>query len=435
MTANTITVEVQQLLKDALKELETSKGSIQAGIQKLLRAARMLGDDDVAIWCEIQLGNAKYVVPLASAVKSGSLPYVSLDRHLRAEIEKLVKAPTKATGKKKIGKENPESAKKVNDWDKKVKQGESHLKVLTALGLKEEIHYTTEEQAIKENEAGGGYRNIATIEEIRESLARKKSGNDGTFYQTSLNEHINYVRRVAHEKASTLYNKVAFSSTPQTSLDILRAEVDSKLLDLAPEAAEKLMIAFGSVVSEHPEEWSHALTTCRRFLEDLADVLYPPRDEQIKGRNLGKSQYINRLWAFMDDSIESESNKDLAKAHVDYLGSYLERTHKISHKGVHADLSRVEAIKAVFHTYLLVADILDYLEKKSHQGSKKLNIHTASLDELESVLGISRAMAKEIIKLRVEHGVLDTVRLATVNGIRQKTLSLAENILSFEPVK
>jgi len=316
-----------------------------------------------------------------------------------------------------------------------LKKGEAYLNALTALGLKEEIHYSSEERAIKRSEAGGGYKNIGTIDEILASLSRKKLGNDGTFYQNNLTEHINYVRRVAHDKASTLYNKVAFSSTPQTSLDILRAEVDSKLLDLAPKAAEKLMVAFRSVASEHPEEWSHALTSCRRFLEDLADVLYPPKDEQVKGRTLGKPQYINRLWAFMDESIESESNRDLAKAHVDYLGSYLERAHKLGHKGVHADLSRTEAIKAVFHTYLLVADILDYLEKGSNRGPKNLNIHTASLDELESVLGISRAMAKEIIKLRVEHGVLDIARLATIKGVRQKTLLLAEKGLSFEPSK
>jgi hypothetical protein len=61
----------------------------------------------------------------------------------------------------------------------------------------------------------------------------------------------------------------------------------------------------------------------------------------------------------MDDFVESESNRELAKAHVDYLGSYLERTHKISNKGVHASVTRIEAIKAVFHTYLMVADILD----------------------------------------------------------------------------
>jgi DNA uptake protein ComE-like DNA-binding protein len=427
----TITAEAQQLLKDALKELEAPKGSVQAGVQKLLRAARMLGDEGSATWCEIQLGNAKYAGPLASAVKSHTLEYAMLDRQFREEIEKQAKKVS--TSKKSKGKDD--SAKQLSDWEKKVTAGEKHFSALTALGLKEAMHYPREERTIKESESGGGYKNIGTIEEILASLVRKKLGNDGTYYQNSLIEHINYVRRVALEKASSLYNKVAFASTPQTSLDILRAEVDSKLLDVAPEAAEKLMIAFRSVASEHPEEWSHALTSCRRFLEDISDVLYPPKDDQVKGRTLGKAQYINRLWAFIHESIESESNKELAKAHVDYLGSYLERAHRLGHKGVHADLSRTEAIKAVLHTYLLVADILDYLKKDATRASKRLNIHTASLDELESVLGISRTLAKEIVKRRVEYGVLDTARLATIKGISQRTVSLAEQLLSFEPIK
>jgi DNA uptake protein ComE-like DNA-binding protein len=195
------------------------------------------------------------------------------------------------------------------------------------------------------------------------------------------------------------------------------------------------MIAFKSVASDNPEEWSHALTTCRRFIEELADALYPPRDEQVKDRKLGKEQYINRLWAFMDRVIESESNRDLAKAHVDYLGSYLQRTHKVSNKGVHAELMRIEAVKAVFHAYLVAADILDYMKRDSSARDKKLNIHTASVDELESVLNISRNLAKAIVRLRVDYGVLDTARLATIKGMGQKTLALAEQVLSFEPAK
>src|SRR5437870_2622346 len=123
MPITTITAEAQLLLKDALKELEAPKGSVQAGVQKLLRAARMLGDEDVATWCEIQLGNAKYVAPLANAVKSGSLIHLSLDRRIRAEIEKLAKTSTKAKRKRKTEKGKAQTAKQPNDWDKKVTEG------------------------------------------------------------------------------------------------------------------------------------------------------------------------------------------------------------------------------------------------------------------------------------------------------------------------
>ena len=430
MSISTVSVEAQQVLKEALRELESPKGRVQAGVQKLIRAARMLGEDDVAVWCEIQLGNAKYVGHLRSAVNSDAFEYYFLDNDVRKAVQELV-----GNRPPKKGRQKPAEKEKRTDWEKKVKEGESYVKALTSLGLKPEVHYTREERLIKANKAGGGYSSIGTIEDILAGLHRKKLGNDGTHYQNTLTAHINYVRRVAHEKASKLYSKVVFSSTPQTSLDILRSEVDTRLLDLVPEATEKLMVAFRSVANNHPEDWSHALTSCRRFIENLADALYPATDVEIKGRKLGQAQYINRLWAFMDGSIDSNTNRDLAKAHVDYLGSYLERVHKIGNKGVHADLSRTEAIKAVLHTYLLVADILDYLGQGEKQKPRQLNINTATLDELESMLEINRTVAKEIIKLRVARGVLDPTSLAKIKGIGPKTIAVAEKVLSFDAIK
>ncbi len=421
----TATRQAEELLRDALKELESAKGSVLTGVQRLYRAANLLGEEDISIWCEIQLGVSKYITPLKTHVDKLNKAIDDYD---------ALEAPKSIKGNRRN--DPAEKAVVGNDGEEERIYNEllGHLKVLRAVGLKEDAHYPPEELLIKADEAGGGYQNIGTIEGIYDGLTRERRGNDGTHYRTHLSNHINYVRRAAHEKASQLYKKVAFSNTPQTSLDIVKDAVDSKLLDLAPMAAEKLMIAFKSVASDSPEEWSHALTTCRRFIEELADALYPARDEQVKGRPLGKGQYINRLWAFMDSVIESESNRELAKAHVDYLGSYLERTHKLSHKGVHADLTRIEAVKAVFHAYLVAADILDYL-KRDPTTKKKLNIHTASIDELESVLNINRNLAKEIVKLRVEYGVIDTARLATVKGMGPKTVALAEKILSFEPAR
>lgn len=54
------TQEALKLLEEALGELESQKGSVLSGIQKLLRAARIVGDENVAIWCDIQLGKQDY---------------------------------------------------------------------------------------------------------------------------------------------------------------------------------------------------------------------------------------------------------------------------------------------------------------------------------------------------------------------------------------
>ncbi|PEN83196.1 helix-hairpin-helix domain-containing protein [Bacillus toyonensis] len=388
-----------KLLEESLDQLENQKGSVLTGVQKLSRAAKILDDKDTVIWCEIQLGNKQYTTDLIKLV-------TILREH--GEDERLSGDPL-------------EESYRIMDE-------------LEAKGLKDEIHFSVEELSIKLNNRGGGYKGIGFIEERYNDLVRLKRWNDGTFHKSSLITHISYVKRVAHEKVTALYTKIAYTDSAQTAFDILKNEVDDRLLDLNPELAEQLMLAFKSVSTDSPEEWSQALTTCRRFIEGLADELFPPISEEVDGRKLGKTQYINRLWAFMDNSIESKSNKDLAKAHVDILGVYLQRIHKLSNKGVHAELEREEAVKTVFHTYLMVADILKYLDPSYSTKKEQLNIHKASLDELESLLGVPRNIAKEIVKVRVREGELTPEILGKIKGVGSKTLSLAQEEFSFEPI-
>ena len=383
------------LLESALEELESSKGSVRSGVQKLYRAATLLDDEDIRIWCEIQLGDFRYTQPL---------------KDYTAKLLDLLEEETK---------------------DKR-EQVKAAAKRLQDLGLKSEVHYPLEELNEKASKSGGGYVDVAFVEETYATLTRQKRGNDGIYYVNSLISHLNYVRKAAYQRAVALYNRVAVVGAPTTSFDVLKGAIDDRLLDLHPDLAEQLMTAFRAVSSENPEEWSQALTTCRRFIEGLADALYPPKDEMVKGRALRKGQYINRLWAFMDEAIESQSGKELAKAHVDYIGSYLQKVHQLSNKGVHATLTRLEAVRAVFHTYLLAADIIDYLKAAQVSHPEQLNIHTASLDELESLLGVSRSIAKDIIRLRVEHGVIDEQLLSSIRGIGAKTLARARDSFSFE---
>ncbi|CEP35745.1 MULTISPECIES: ComEA family DNA-binding protein [unclassified Halomonas] len=373
-----------QVVEEALKELESSKGSILSAIQKLQRASSIVGDDEKRLWCSIQLADAIYVGPLKDLADF-------LVEH-----------------------QDPSTSEYQEGLSK-------HIKALGKLGLIHEVHFTNEELNIKLNSAGGGYANIGFVEERYADLVRQKSGNDGTYYKSPLNNHLNFVKKKAHELASLLYKQLKFSGTVSNCFDLLKNAVDDKLLDLNPVIAEQLMLAFKSVSTGKEEEWSQALTTCRRLIEGLADQLYPATNDKDKGRSLGQAQYVNRIWFFMDTSIESKSNRELAKAHVDFMGSWLENINKISNKGVHAELGQLEATKAVFHTYLMIADILDYLEEKPQPNNKK-DINLATIDELEALLGVNRNIAKEIFKHRIKEGGLDCASLAKVGGVGPKII-------------
>jgi competence ComEA-like helix-hairpin-helix protein len=382
--------EAMRLLDESLAANEAPKGSLLTAVQKLSRAAALLENHDIQKWCSVQLGDPQYTAPLQQLIAA-----------LQLDEGKEKNLAVKEAGKK-----------------------------LRAVGLTHEVHFPNEELNVKVDQSGGGYQSVGFIEERYADLVRLKRGNDGTYYKNHLNSHLNYVRRRAHELASELLNRLRFLGMPSNCFDILRSAVDDKLLDLNPALAEQLMLAFKAVSSSKDEEWSQALTTCRRLLEGLADAVYPANSDPSLGRVLTQAQYVNRLWAFMDVAIESDSNKALAKVHVDFLGAWMEKTNKIVNKGVHADVGQLEAVKAVFHTYLVIADILEYLKDQPKQ-SQRPNINDATMDELEALLNINRSTAKEIIKTRVAHGRLDVEILKKVAGIGTKTVEKALAEFSF----
>lgn len=389
------TGEALKILNDSIKELQSEKGSILSGVENLLHAANLLGEDDISMWCEIQLGNKDITYELKE--------YINI-------LKKTIKNNNE---------NNKEKLKKIE------------LK-LQKIGLNKKIHYTIEEIEIKQYESSGGYQNIGFVEDKYKSLIKLKKGNDGTYYISNMLENINFVKSRAYKYAIELYDKYKFSNAPQTIIDSLKKEVDDKLLDINPGLAEKLMLIFKSVSSNNEEELSQSLTTCRRFIESLADMLYPATKEKINGRLLGQQNYINRIWAFMDQSIESESNKEMAKAHVDYLGNWLQKVHKVTNKGVHTNINKLEATKAVIHIYLILADILSYLNDDINKNKASINIYEASLDELQSFLDINKTQAKEIVKMRVRKDKLEPNDLLEIRGIGVKTVNKAIDNFSFD---
>jgi DNA uptake protein ComE-like DNA-binding protein len=384
------------LIDETLKELESPKSSIASSIKKLKRAAVLLNENDIIIWCDIQLGKSEHT----SILKSLIADYV--------ENEKL---KTKA------------SEKKYQETLNKVKASS------IILGK----HIGNEELSAKSTISGGGFAEIDFIEEKYNDLVRTKRGNDDTYYKTNLQNTLAIIKSIAHKYATEIYKNHAFKELAESNFEVLKRNVEDVLFDLNPELTEKMMLAFKAVSSDSPEEWSHALTTCRRFFEQLADTLYPPSEDKLNGRALAKGNHINRLWAYMDKSIESDTNKEIAKAHVDFLGAYLKSLYKILNKGVHAGLTRLEALKSVMHIYLMCADILKYLDKKSFAKAKP-NIHNATLDELESLGNISRTIGKEIIRLRVANSILTTEILKKVPKLGSKGIKSLQDNFGFEPL-
>jgi len=147
----------------------------------------------------------------------------------------------------------------------------------------------------------------------------------------------------------------------------IRERVDDKIGRLLPSSVQKISAVYGSLLSENPENWANAVHSCRRILQDLADVLFPPTDKErtmeVEGKKrtikLGNDQYINRIMAFIQDTSDSERFTDIVGSHLAFLGNRLDGIFKAAQKGSHnIIISREEADRYVVYTYLVVGDIL-----------------------------------------------------------------------------
>ncbi|MGP5630321.1 helix-hairpin-helix domain-containing protein, partial [Psychrobacter celer] len=94
------------------------------------------------------------------------------------------------------------------------------------------------------------------------------------------------------------------------------------------------------------------------------------------------------------------------------------------------EVTQLEATKFVFHIYLMLADLLEYLDD-SVVSNTKPHIKKITIDELEALLNINRNIAKNIIKARVKNGGLTLKQLGEVSGIGNKTLEKAKELIEF----
>ncbi len=79
---------------------------------------------------------------------------------------------------------------------------------------------------------------------------------------------------------------------------------------------------------------------------------------------LGKSNYINRLMAFMEDNAKSAVFSEIVGSDLRFAGDRLDALLDAVQKGSHADIrSRTEADRYAVRTMILVSDVLSLLEE------------------------------------------------------------------------
>jgi hypothetical protein len=101
--------------------------------------------------------------------------------------------------------------------------------------------------------------------------------------------------------------------------------VDPRLNDTLHAAVER------AVTAETPEQVAQAALSCRRYLEQLANALFPPSDQVVGGRRVGAAEWKNRLWAALELRIgPGAQSQELTR-----LGRRLDDIKRRADVGVH----------------------------------------------------------------------------------------------------
>jgi len=192
---------------------------------------------------------------------------------------------------------------------------------------------------------------------------------------TQASQRLSSRRAFIHNYVSGCHYQLKFSGVAQDVFSVVRETVDREVGRLVPDAVQKFNAVHDNLRSENPEDWSNAVHSCRRILQDLADKLFPPQSEsrlvkdgkEEREIKLDKDHYIIRLMCFTQDNSSSSRFEEIVGSHLRFLGDRLDAIFKAAQKGSHASVGREEANRYVVYTYMVVGDILS-LKRTTEQN-------------------------------------------------------------------
>lgn len=182
-------------------------------------------------------------------------------------------------------------------------------------------------------------------------------------------------RTLIYQYTLAKHYELKFSDIADDIFSRIRERVDSAIGSVVPEAINKLSAVHENLRSDNPEDWSNAVHSCRRILQDLADAVYPSREDRIiqnggtpKTIKLGRDNYINRIVSFVEEQSRSERFSHIVGSHLHFLGDRLDSVFKAAQKGSHdVIISQIEADRYVVYTYLTVGDVIGLTDAQRNQ--------------------------------------------------------------------
>lgn len=188
------------------------------------------------------------------------------------------------------------------------------------------------------------------------------------------NKRLSVLKGQYYDYALRKYAELSFGNVAYDIFSNYRKLVDNRFSNLSGDTIAKLKAIEGKIESDNPEEYSQALTTCRRLFENVAtslfDKYYPDYQSSTyktkSGREIDISgdHYINKLSAVIELLQDKSTSKSLVGSSIIYVIDWIENLNNLQCKGVHAEITKQDAIQCIIHTYICLGDILNLQEEQ-----------------------------------------------------------------------
>ena len=216
----------------------------------------------------------------------------------------------------------------------------------------------------------GEYAVIA-INNLTSSVS--KSTNNLITNITTAQKRLASLKAKYYEYALIKQIELSFGNVATDIFCCYREKVNKGFSELSKETILKLQAIEGKINSENPELYSQALTTCRRLFENVSVELFEKHfpnftDKYYKtkwGKEIDVSgdHYKNKLSAVIEILENKSTKKTLVGSNIIYLLDWIDNLNDLQCKGVHAEITRDDAEKAIIQTYICLGDILNMQER------------------------------------------------------------------------
>ena len=169
------------------------------------------------------------------------------------------------------------------------------------------------------------------------------------------------LKTAVHNYVTEVNIALSVGDTAESLFEDTRVAADRFIREHCPRAGEELLAINERLDYYNPESFSEALLAVRKILAAVADAVVPAlepqyRDRKGRERQIGPDQYLNRIFAYLEQNAKGDAFLSMIEAEMTYIFA------KADHPGdkllkLYEPVSRDDVELAIIHMYLIVAEI------------------------------------------------------------------------------